>query len=68
MSKIGYAWTIKYENEDCYSFAGNSFTTKLNMASRYETKEQAERVIKYYDLADCKPVKVKIEIAGDVGE
>lgn len=55
------AYIIKYNNENCYSFAGRSFTTQLNRADIYECKEQAERVIEYYELKDCKVIEIEIK-------
>ena len=59
-------WAIKYENENCFAFAGGSFTTNISIASIYECESQALKVIKYYDLKDCKPVKVEIKEVEEV--
>ena len=48
-------YVIKYK--DGYSYAGNNFTKNLTIASCYESRQQCENVIKYYNLKDCEIIE-----------
>ncbi len=53
------AFAIK-NKEGGYSFAGGSFSKDLCISSCYETIEQCQKVIDYYELKDCEPVEITI--------
>lgn len=53
------AFAIKHK-EGGYSFAGGSFSKNLCISSCYETIEQCQKVVDYYELKDCKVVEITI--------
>ena len=53
------AFVIK-NKDGGYSYAGGSFSKDLCISSCYETIEQCQKVIDYYDLKDCEVVEITI--------
>lgn len=56
-----YAWIIK-RNDGKYCCNGWSFLDKLVLADIFECENQAFANISDYELENCEPVKVKIEV------
>lgn len=71
MSKIEECWVI--QRDDGKIFAGQNskgiaifcYDFEFNYSNYVYTKKECERIIKFYNLQNCRPVKVKIEIVGE---
>lgn len=68
MSKTEYAWVIqRYDAKDVF-WGDYGWTTNLRNANLRGKKEYCLSEINVYNLKNCTPVKVKIEIVGEDDE
>ena len=83
MSKTEYAWVIQRDDGKFINFditnsliypdgtvidSGYSVQENVYSASMAWSKHRAEYLIESYELNNCRPVKVKIEIVGEDDE
>lgn len=59
-----YAYVIM-RDDGWFCSNGMHFTEKLALADVFEYESMALSNICFYDLHNCKPVKIKIEIVGE---
>lgn len=55
------AWVIKRDDGVYYNHNYENFVKALFLATAYSKHIDAKRMIKYCQLENCKPVKVRIE-------
>lgn len=75
MSKTEYAWVIQRDDgklfiriRKCGHRIRHLYDYKLLYAHLENCKSDAEESIKVYNLQNCRPVKVKIQIIGENDE
>lgn len=67
VSKTEYAWVIQRDDADVF-WGEYGWTSKLRNANFREKKEFCLSEINVYNLQNCRPVKIKIEIVGEDDE
>ncbi len=68
MSKTEYAWVIQRDDDRTYICSSHYICFTLAKADIFECESEAQAIIDEYNLQNCVPVKVKIEIVGEDDE